>query len=77
MGTGLDNTHEGRHVRRLEVLDNDFSQFQVAQVDRAVTACPFTLRSMWISHFAFFDLCYVIWREQDEDVFGVRPRGTM
>lgn len=77
MGTGLDNKREGRDVRGLEVLYNNFSQFQVAQVDRAVTARPLTLRSIWISHFDFFDLCYVIWREQDEGVLGVQLDGTM
>jgi len=32
---------------------------------------------MWITHFNFFDLGYDIWRENDEDVLGVQPGGTM
>ena len=61
------NKCEGRNVRGLEVLYDDHSQFQVARVDRAVPARPLMI---WISHFAFFDLCHGIWREHDEDALG-------
>ena len=73
---GLDKC-EGGDIRELEVLDDDLSRFQVAEVGRAVPASPLTLRSMWISHFDFFDLGYDIWRQNDEDVLGVQPGGTM
>ena len=61
-GTGISKC-EGRDVHRLEVLNNGLSQFQVAEVNRAVPTCPLTPRSTWTIHFAFFDLCYDIWRE--------------
>jgi hypothetical protein len=55
-GDGISiNKCGGRSVRGLEVLHDDLSQFQVAKVDRAVPACPLVI---WISHFAFFDLCH-------------------
>jgi len=68
---------EGSDVHGLEVLDDDLSRFQAAEVGRAVPASPLTLRSMWISHFDFFDLGYDILRQNDEDVLGVQPGGTM
>jgi hypothetical protein len=66
---------EGRNVRGFEVLYDDLSQFQVGKVDRAVPACPLVI---WISHFAFFDLCHDIWREHDENALGaMQADGTM
>ena len=41
---------------------NDLMGFQFFGVDRTVPTRPITLRSIWIGHFAFFDLCYGICR---------------
>ena len=65
---------EGRNVRGLEVLYDDLSQFQVAEVDCAPPARPLMI---WISHFAFFDPCHGIWREHDKDLGAMQCDSTM
>lgn len=77
-GTGI-RKREGKNVHELEVLYDDLSKFQVAEVDRTMPASPLLPRSMWTSHFDFFNLCDDIWRENNEYVLEVtmRPEGTM
>ena len=65
--TGI-SKYEGRDIHGLEMSHNDLMGFQIFGVDRTVPtlAHPINLRSIWIGHFAFFDLCYDICRCRED-----------
>ena len=75
-GAGVSKCEE-KDVHRLEMRYNDPSRFQFAEVDRTMPTRPVTLRSMWIGHFTFFDLCYDIWREDGGAFGGMQTVSTM
>ena len=60
------------------MLHGNFSAFQVTMVHRAVPARPYTLQSIWITHFTRFDVRYIRQREHNENfLWGVKLDSTM